>query len=354
MAIISVQQPNIREPKEKEDPFDRILKGLQIASNIYGIKTSFEQSELNELRKQQLQQDVKKATRLSEDIYTPLEIAKADLVPVESSNQSSIALKIQQPSGDVKEGFFVPRSIIQANLALKEKSDKKIEDLAKEKQSEEKEIAKETFKRESDLRKEYLKPSDETIDSLGGLKKVESAATNPNPTGATDVALIFGFMKTIDPGSTVREGEFATVENTRGVPDQIRAIYNRVTQGERLSAEQRQNYLTEAKRQALGRLEIQNSIDDRYRNLAIVNKMNPENIINPMFSQEYNRIIKDLKTPQQSILPQTQNNIPIGVTKPKTFMGSLFDFSAPSQQQPRKMPINQNEIDSFIRSYTGD
>jgi hypothetical protein len=69
MAIVAVQQPKIREPKEKEDPFDRILKGLQIASNIYGIKTSFEQSELNELRKQRAEQDIEMGERqiLEED-----------------------------------------------------------------------------------------------------------------------------------------------------------------------------------------------------------------------------------------------------------------------------------------------
>ena len=56
MAIIAVQRDR-PEKEEKVDPLDRILKGLQIASNIYGIKTASEQSDLNkvklELAKQQ-------------------------------------------------------------------------------------------------------------------------------------------------------------------------------------------------------------------------------------------------------------------------------------------------------------
>ena len=42
------------------------------------------------------------------------------------------------------------------------------------------------------------------------------------------MALIFGFMKTQDPTSTVREGEFATAENARGmVGPHVRRMYNR-------------------------------------------------------------------------------------------------------------------------------
>jgi hypothetical protein len=49
---------------------------------------------------------------------------------------------------------------------------------------------------------------------------------------------VFQYMKMLDPGSTVREGEFANAENARGVPDAVMNIYNKVVNGEPLTAAQ--------------------------------------------------------------------------------------------------------------------
>lgn len=54
-----------------------------------------------------------------------------------------------------------------------------------------------------------------------------------------DIGLIFSYMKTLDPGSVVREGEQASAQNAAGVPERIRNYYNQLIAGERLSPEQR-------------------------------------------------------------------------------------------------------------------
>jgi len=54
-----------------------------------------------------------------------------------------------------------------------------------------------------------------------------------------DMALIFNFMKMLDPGSTVREGEFASAQNTSGVDDKIINFYNQALKGTRLNDSQR-------------------------------------------------------------------------------------------------------------------
>jgi len=82
------------------------------------------------------------------------------------------------------------------------------------------------------------------IGARDGWNKVQSAATNPSPAG--DISLIFGFMKTIDPTSTVREGEFATAANAGGVPERVRVMYQKALNGERLTPEQRQDFMTQA------------------------------------------------------------------------------------------------------------
>jgi len=95
---------------------------------------------------------------------------------------------------------------------------------------------------EGKFRKEY---SDQTK----GYQEVKSAfgriqASEDNAVG--DLSLIFGYMKMLDPGSVVREGEFATAQNAAGVPERIQNIYNKVASGERLSSSQRQSFKGQA------------------------------------------------------------------------------------------------------------
>lgn len=63
---------------------------------------------------------------------------------------------------------------------------------------------------------------------------------------AGDLSFIYQYMKMLDPGSVVREGEFATAQNAAGVPQRIANMYNRIVSGERLSPAQRQEFLATA------------------------------------------------------------------------------------------------------------
>lgn len=54
--------------------------------------------------------------------------------------------------------------------------------------------------------------------------------------GISDTALIFSYMKLLDPGSVVREGEFATVENAGSIPENILNAYNKARNGQKIGA----------------------------------------------------------------------------------------------------------------------
>lgn len=96
-----------------------------------------------------------------------------------------------------------------------------------------------------------------------------------------DIALIFTFMKTLDPGSTVREGEFATAANAGGIPDRIIATYNKALKGEFLADdEQRNNFINTAKKSYLGLTTEAKSVADRYRSMA-KDRGIPENLVVP-------------------------------------------------------------------------
>lgn len=84
------------------------------------------------------------------------------------------------------------------------------------------------------------------IDIRDSYNRIIASAKDPSAAG--DMALIFNYMKVLDPGSTVREGEFATAQNSAGVPEIIRAQYNKVMSGKRLSTSQRDDFVDRAKK----------------------------------------------------------------------------------------------------------
>lgn len=76
---------------------------------------------------------------------------------------------------------------------------------------------------------------DERVDNFIKTTTAFDRIQAAEDTAAGDISLIFAFMKMNDPGSTVREGEFATAQNATGVPGRVVAAYNRALQGTRLT-----------------------------------------------------------------------------------------------------------------------
>ena len=56
-------------------------------------------------------------------------------------------------------------------------------------------------------------------------------------------------MKMLDPGSTVREGEFATAANSGGIPAAVINAYNKARDGKMLTPKQRGNFTRQARSQ---------------------------------------------------------------------------------------------------------
>jgi hypothetical protein len=81
------------------------------------------------------------------------------------------------------------------------------------------------FKSFNDATKDYRK----IRDAYAGLLLI-----NENPSPAGDLATIFAFMKMLDPGSTVREGEYANAQNTGSGSDKLWNAYNQLIKGLRL------------------------------------------------------------------------------------------------------------------------
>ena len=134
------------------------------------------------------------------------------------------------------------------------------------------------FENESKLRKEYDKSSADFKEAKLGFEKVQNAATS-DPSGANDLALIFGYMKVLDPGSVVREGEFANAQNTGGISERVWSLYNQLLRGERLTPGQRTNFIQSARTQFAPSLAQQAANEDRYRGLSDAYGFKSENVV---------------------------------------------------------------------------
>lgn len=121
------------------------------------------------------------------------------------------------------------------------------------------------------VRNDITRNSTEFLNAQTGYDKVVAASQSDSPAG--DMSLIFGFMKVLDPGSIVKEGEFATVQNSAGIPEQIRGTYNRILRGERLTPEQRQDFTHQARQQFGPMIERQKRLVDDARSFAERNKL---------------------------------------------------------------------------------
>ena len=140
-------------------------------------------------------------------------------------------------------------------------------------------LGKETFTNEKQLRGEFDKQAKNFDEARLGFEKVQKAAMTETPTGATDLALIFGYMKVIDPTSVVREGEFATAEKAGGVSEQLRNLYNKVRTGQRLTQEVRDQFVQAARTQFQPYMDMQRNIENRYTNLSEAYKLDPTKVV---------------------------------------------------------------------------
>ena len=106
-------------------------------------------------------------------------------------------------------------------------------------------------KDEATLRKEFIgnpiSKNHET--SKTGLQKMENTMKSNNPSGFDDMSLIFNFMRTLDPESVVREGEYRTAENNSSFLEKFGIAFNKIASGQRLSQDQRQKLLMAARTQ---------------------------------------------------------------------------------------------------------
>lgn len=130
-----------------------------------------------------------------------------------------------------------------------------------------------------DVRKEF--------ESLPNYKAYQQAApvyqsmidTAKTDSKASDLNLVYGLGKIMDPNSVVREGEMVMVNNTSSLPDWVQGAINAVNGGSRLEPATRTAILNEARsRMGAYRSVLDNDVN-QYTGIAQRRGMNPADII---------------------------------------------------------------------------
>lgn len=170
------------------------------------------------------------------------------------------------------------------------------------------------FAQADKLRDEFNKLSGEFIGVANSYQRILDSAADPSAAG--DLSLIFNYMKVLDPGSTVREGEFATAQSAGSVPSQIVARYNKILNGERLAPEQRTDFVNRAERLYKGQeARWSKTIKARYEKMAKDLGVDPKYVVG------------DFGVPQQTA-PGNQPQGEVRVNSPQEAMalppGTVF------------------------------
>jgi hypothetical protein len=140
------------------------------------------------------------------------------------------------------------------------------------------------FEFENKLRDEFTSGSKIYIEVRNAMGRILSASEDP-VTGAGDLALIFNYMKVLDPQSVVRESEFATAETSgakleeSGVPSFIIRVREKILKGGRLTPRQRNEFVSRARKLYARQEKRHKQFIGQYERLTKNYKLNRENII---------------------------------------------------------------------------
>lgn len=128
---------------------------------------------------------------------------------------------------------------------------------------------------ENSLRDDFLKESKDFLT----VRSFKTRIDNLDKSGAGDLALVFSFMKMLDPPSVVREGEQATAANAAGVPEAVRGLYNRVIGEGKMSDEARKQLVSQANKIYLGSKGQHDQRAQQFSGIAKRQGLNPDNVI---------------------------------------------------------------------------
>lgn len=254
-----------RKQQEQEDAYRKQMLDLQLADK--GLMHSPEGGLIFTPEKQ--------AQQRTEQMLRGAQSAK-DLAEGETKYGKKAQFNEQGLLSGIEDipGFVSPEERLARRAGLMES-----QRLAAEERKNERDAEKQKLTSATELRKEYN--TQKSVQDLSimnsAYNKIKDVAKEPS--AANDMSLVYNFMKLQDPNSSVREGEYATAEQARGVDSSVLAAYNKLTKGERLTPEQRNDFLRSATTNFNSAIKANELIQNRYSDLAKSQQIDPSQVV---------------------------------------------------------------------------
>jgi hypothetical protein len=163
------------------------------------------------------------------------------------------------------------------------------------------------------LRKEFNGLSKDFLKQKDGYTRVLSSAKNP--TAAGDLALIFNYMKVLDPNSVVRESEFATAAAAGAYGERIKGYVSKFTKGTPLSSAQRQDFVDRSNKLFHSAARNQRKLERRYRQLGKKAGLDPTQTATDFIGKLYKTSGVDVPAPPTSepgaSFVEMKNGVPV-------------------------------------------
>jgi hypothetical protein len=130
---------------------------------------------------------------------------------------------------------------------------------------------------ENSLRQQFLTQAKDFVTVRDSYSRLQEAAKSPSAAG--DLALIFNYMKMLDPGSVVREAEFANAAAAGGYGERFQAAAQKIINGQRLSPEMRQDFISQASGQFAAQRSGQLQLENQFRGIAERAGIDPSQVV---------------------------------------------------------------------------
>jgi len=286
MGIISVAQPKAQSQRverdaPREDPLDKIAN----------IGSALQQNELRGIQITEAKRQSEQRERVASGDIEQRDIAETGLSPVqegqrgfEQARQFNVKTKSAE---ETKSRFFHTKEQVKKFAQQAEDEASKLE-------------------KKNDRLDRLSTRFDNSSDKLGskdaivGFNKVRASAETSKPTGASDLALIFNYMKVLDPGSVVRESEFRTAEESSPLDERVFQLREKYfSQGQKLSPKQRARILMSAKENMLAQLDAQEETNVRFTTLSEQFGLDPDLVIDQQFTKLRTDLLRELRPQQQ-------------------------------------------------------
>jgi hypothetical protein len=187
-------------------------------------------------------------------------------------------------------------------------------------------------------------------DAYGKLR----ASVQGEPTAAGDMALIYNYQKMLDPGSIVRESEFATAARAGSYGDRIKAAVENVQSGRLLTNDMRADFTRKAHEQFQSALQQQQELEGQYRGIAGQTMPNyPAEVIVPDFA--------GTAAQWEPVVPQPAPPSPTIVEQGRGLLGDAFEAVGREARElfggggaPDVANMTPDQADAFVQGLTDE